>query len=90
MDGMERIKQIFKTKDDEYVIGQFPNAPLIAAFILWVGARLYENDLLVLGYRGALLVWALLEIVWGVNAWRRILGSCVLLFTLYALLGAFF
>lgn len=70
-------------------IAQFPNPPLIV-FLVAAAVRLVADPLgtvgdvvWVVGFV-ALLVWALDEIVRGVNPWRRILGTVVLVGQLVA------
>ena len=72
-------------------VAQPPNLALwiaiVAAFILWVlhptgrvGAALE------LIFKGALLFWAIDEVVRGVNPWRRCLGGAVICYGLITLL----
>lgn len=70
-------------------IAQFPNPPLIV-FLVAAAVRLVADPsgtvgdvVWVVGFV-ALLVWALDEIVRGVNPWRRILGTVVLVGQLVA------
>jgi hypothetical protein len=62
---------------------QFPNAPLIVALVAGVVARIAEGTVRD-GARAvgevALIMWALMEIVRGVNWFRRALGLVVLAF----------
>jgi hypothetical protein len=62
---------------------QFPNAPLIVALVAGVVARVAEGGVRD-GARAvsavALIMWALMEIVRGVNWFRRGLGVAVLAF----------
>ena len=76
---------IFETKDGKRVIAQRPNAPIIAAFGAAVGARIVEGslgDFLSVLASTLFLIWGLIEILWGVNTWRRILGSAVVIIVL--------
>jgi hypothetical protein len=64
------------------VVAQWPNAALwvwIAAELLtWAGALASHRVALTGVGRGALIVWALEELVRGVNPFRRLLGAVVL------------
>jgi len=85
---VKAIDWLFRNRQTgEITIAQFPNPPLwvfIGAF--GIGALLHPTGTFatvveVVG-RVALLVWALDEVVRGVNPWRRILGTTVLLWQL--------
>ena len=69
-----------------YPVVQFPNAPLILAFVSGLVARYTHGqehfDLQAVSYL-SLAVWAYLELFHGVNAFRRVLG---LTFTIYTAL----
>jgi hypothetical protein len=62
------------------VVAQWPNLPLG----LWLGATaaqsLFDTGEAVLGTVGAVALgwWAVAEVGWGVNPWRRLLGTVVL------------
>lgn len=78
------IKQIFFDKSGKLVLGQFPNAPLWIAVIFWslrfVPLQSAGSQGLWISQGGvwsALLIWAYLELVQGVNVWRRVLGVMV-------------
>jgi hypothetical protein len=68
------------------VVAQWPNVPLAAFLLLFVVSRIFHPSgsmgtfIRVLGI-AALLVWALDELLRGVNPFRRILGAAVLLAT---------
>ena len=70
-------------KTGRIVIAQRPNVPLIVALASIGGRRLADPPdpwgavLSVVG-NGALVLWALDELVRGVNPWRRALGAGVL------------
>lgn len=80
--------RFFRDAEGRIVIAQFPNWPLWA----WLGATLFEHTLasgdgLVLVRLisfAAIVYWAYLEIVSGVNPFRKCLGWFVLLFVLYS------
>lgn len=68
----------------EVVLGQFPNPALavwfVAALLRWTGVLEGENaDTARDVGAGALLVWALDEIVRGASPFRRLLGATVLI-----------
>lgn len=67
----------------EIVIGQRPNAPILVFVAAWAARRLLDPDgvldtALEVTATVALVVWALDEVVRGVNPWRRLLGATVL------------
>ncbi len=79
----------FRDKDGTIVLGQWPNLPILLWFGLTVFAKLWPD-----GYIAtvawwlahvALLVWAVSEVGWGVNGFRRTLGLIVLGWTLYSI-----
>lgn len=77
-------------KTGHLVLWQWPNIPLwiwIATAI--VGRFLSGGAATVVGVIGsvALAVWAVLEIGWGVNPFRRILGGIVLALLVFGLFG---
>lgn len=81
--------KIFKDTSGKIVLVQTPNLPLG----LWVAASLvrlilHQNNLLSTGlyYLGliGLVVWAVLELVYGVNYFRRALGAIVIGITVLA------
>lgn len=74
-------------RTDRVVIGQFPNLPMWIAMAFF-GARWAVEaadgpsevrSVLDWGFAAAIVWWAVLEIVQGVNPWRRGLGAVVLL-----------
>jgi hypothetical protein len=78
------VNWLFRTADGKIVIAQFPNGPLWT----WLGATILEALTLSYSWHGAigwigtaaLAWWAYLEITQGVNGFRRILGSLVLIY----------
>ena len=79
--------RFFRDTEGRIVIAQFPNWPLWA----WLIATLLEHILDIgdgvtlarLISFAAIVYWAYLEIVSGVNPFRKCLGGTVLLFVLY-------
>jgi hypothetical protein len=75
------LRWLFVTKDDEVVIAQFPNAPLIIALVADGVAYASQGQVHLISNRIAqiaFVVWSVMEIGWGVNPFRRILGAVVL------------
>lgn len=80
------IDWFFRTAEGKLVVAQFPNWPLWT----WLGATAIESLSLsyswhwVIGWIGttALAWWAYLEISEGVNRFRRILGTVVIIYLL--------
>jgi hypothetical protein len=75
-----------------YTVGQFPNPPLIAAFLGLVFSWILSSGSTAHGLARAvfyvgLSVWAWLELSDGVNGFRRLLGAGGLLFVLASLTG---
>jgi hypothetical protein len=72
---------LFKCKDGKFVIFQYPNLPLWVA-ILAYALRLFLKiqpiyNILDWVFNISILVWAILEILWGVNLFRKIFGGVV-------------
>ncbi|CAO4178130.1 hypothetical protein [Methylorubrum populi] len=84
-------------RNGRIVIGQWPNLPLwifaVAAILEWLGEALMPGlpAPLIAGLRivalVSLAIWALDEILRGVNPWRRCLGAGVLLGLIVSLAG---
>ncbi|MGZ4734941.1 MAG: hypothetical protein ACXVKA_14145 [Acidimicrobiia bacterium] len=79
-----RIEWLFRNRQTgQITIGQVPNVPLVVFIVAWVLDRVFDpggsigTALAVLGF-AALTIWAVDEIVRGVNPWRRLLGAGVL------------
>jgi hypothetical protein len=74
-----------------YPIVQFPNAPLILAFVSGLVAhhvhRRAHSDAQAVSYL-SMAVWAYLELFQGVNAFRRVLGLIYTITTAAALAAA--
>jgi hypothetical protein len=90
---MSRFLQWFfrDRKTGEITIAQTPNLVLwvviVAGVLRWVwpspGTPAIALDIV---FRGGLAVWAIDEIVRGVNPWRRCLGGAVLIYELATIL----
>jgi hypothetical protein len=66
---------------ERYPLVQFPNAPLIVAFAAALVARITDGtvqDVARLVTEVGVIMWALMEIARGSNAFRRVLGAVVL------------
>jgi hypothetical protein len=79
---------------DEITIAQFPNAALWVFLGATVARRIVEKSRplgRVFGWvaLAALLIWAVDEVLRGVNPWRRVLGAAVLAYGLRATCDAF-
>ena len=72
----------FRSPDGDLAIAQFPNPPLFVWAGAWVLSRFDLSEAhaaTVSGVRdGALLVWALDELVRGSSPFRRVIGAAVL------------
>jgi hypothetical protein len=86
--------RFFRDPEGRIVIAQFPNWPLW----VWLAATAFEHTMassdglapVRLISFAAIVYWAYLEIVAGVNPFRKVLGGSVLLFVLYSRLGSQF
>jgi len=86
--------RFFRDPEGRIVIAQFPNWPLWT----WLAATVFEETLAsgpglglarLLSF-AAIAYWAYLEIVAGVNPFRKWLGGSVLLFVIYSRIGSQF
>jgi hypothetical protein len=74
---------IFKTKDNKIVLGQFPNWQILSALSARILSALSSgtpSNILYFIFQLLLAYWAVLELFQGVNLFRRILGAAVLFF----------
>lgn len=65
----------------DITIAQFPNPPLWIAATGWILGRLFDGTIgtaATVATFGALIWWAIDEIIRGVNPWRKALGAAVL------------
>lgn len=74
-------------KTGAITVAQTPNLVLwiviIAAILRWLWSTAGRSEIiLTIIFQGALLVWAIDEIVRGVNPWRRFLGTAVAIYQL--------
>ena len=78
------VNWLFRNRQTgEITIAQAPNAPLIVFLVAAVVHRVFDitgnvGTALTIVSTGALAIWAVDEIVRGVNPFRRILGAIVL------------
>lgn len=88
---MKLFDLLFKTKDNTYVFGQKPNAPILVAAVFWIIHKTElagDSNIPQWIYQTALLVWAGLEVYSGVNLFRRILGVVVFALTTLSMISA--
>jgi hypothetical protein len=75
------VDRCFKDKNGQVVLAQNPNWPLIVWLVSAVASIVLHGKLLdacqIIGFL-ALLIWSLLEIIQGINYFRRLLGFVVL------------
>jgi hypothetical protein len=89
---MRRLLQWFfqNRETGEVTIVQAPNVVLwvviAAGVLLWIWPTGSPQSVLVTVFKGGLIVWAIDEIVRGVNPWRRCLGATVLVYELTTIL----
>lgn len=65
----------------QFPLAQAPNAPLLVAIAAWLVAAIADGgleDAARVVFRVALAIWALDELLRGVNWFRRLLGAVVL------------
>jgi hypothetical protein len=81
-----KLSQLFKDKQGKTVIVQWPNWPLWVALALFL-LHYYPNTIVQnFSFWGLILTlfyWSYLEICFGVNTWRKILGILVLSSQIY-------
>lgn len=76
-----QLKNFFKDKKGRVVVGQWPNWPLWLAIFFFILGFIPVVELRTISFWGltiSLTYWSYLEIFFGVNSWRRILGILVL------------
>ena len=84
MTGSRVVEWLFRNRETgELTIAQRPNAPLLVFLAAWAVRGALDpsgsaDAALAALSTIALLIWALDELVRGVNPWRRILGGAVL------------
>jgi hypothetical protein len=74
------IKNIFTDRGGDIVIGQRPNLPIWVAFLFYLLSIVPYPILQPFsfwGMAGSLLYWSYLEILDGVNKFRKLLGAIV-------------
>lgn len=79
----------FRDKSGKVVIGQWPNRPLWYAILFYFLQFVdfpYFGIASFWGVKLSLLYWAYLEIVSGVNGWRKLLGWVVAGYQVYQIL----
>ncbi|PIQ73408.1 hypothetical protein COV58_02685 [Candidatus Roizmanbacteria bacterium CG11_big_fil_rev_8_21_14_0_20_36_8] len=79
---MNKYKSFFQDKDGKIVIGQFPNWQLFLAGFFYIFRYINKQNIQAVGFWGlniTLLYWSYLEIRLGVNGWRKLLGTLVLI-----------
>jgi len=81
------FKRFFHNKDGKIVLWQTPNLPIIGWALFTLLSRVIHLDALAWIATGFLLLWALLELGWGVNYFRRLLGLIILVGIIWAWLN---
>lgn len=72
-------ERFFQDKHGKLVIGQSPNAPILAWAILVVANLFLHNPHVAILQNTVLFAWAYLELTEGVNYFRKLLGAVVLI-----------
>jgi hypothetical protein len=79
--------KLFRDKNNNVVLFQKPNLPIIVWLVCLTGGKFTNGDLQtffeLVGF-GAIFTWSWLEIFQGVNYFRRILGLIVMLITIFS------
>ena len=86
------FSNFFKDKKGKVVVAQWPNWPLWVAlifFLLKYFPHSIVQDVSFWGLILTLLYWSYLEIFFGVNLWRRLLGMLVVMSQIYKLIKFF-
>ena len=77
------IDKIIRDKDNNVVLMQFPNPPLIGWLIFLIIAQFVPSGFFKIGFTnlsgGLLFVWSYLEITQGSSYARRLLGAVVMI-----------
>ncbi len=85
------VRKLFLDKHGKLVVGQKPNIPIIIWVVCALSNKLVSNhdvsSLLSLVGTAALVLWATLEVGWGVNYFRRLLGIVVLAWIVMRIFG---
>jgi hypothetical protein len=78
------FRYVFETKDGTIIIGQWPNPPLIVwgvfAFFSFIFQESQFAPVFSTLSTWGLVVWAYLELVYGVNRFRKAIGALMLLY----------
>lgn len=74
---MSLYNYIFADKEGRIVVWQYPNWPLLVSAAAYGLDLLTDDDLSLIGEL-FLFYWAVLELLRGVNIFRRLLGASVL------------
>lgn len=76
-------RKFFTNKEGEVVLFQRPNVPIIVWFLSMVLATVSTNPVVRSRFgllaTIAIIIWALMEIIWGASYFRRLLGAVVLI-----------
>lgn len=87
---MHYVRRFFSDKNGTIVIGQFPNLPIliwgVTIVLRYFDSNASYTTLLNIVGTLALAIWAFLELVSGVNMFRKLLGLCVLSYVFVTLL----
>ena len=82
-------KKLFFDKNGHFVVAQVPNVPIVIWAVSIALNKLVQDQTVstIISSIGtvSLTVWAMLEIISGVNLFRKILGSVVLAYIVYSL-----
>lgn len=77
------MSNFFKDKNGKVVIGQSPNAPLWIAIVLWICVYIpipVVQSFAKLAVIPVMLYWSYLEVFFGVNTFRKLLGIVVTIY----------
>lgn len=83
------LTSLFRTPSGQIVIAQWPNRPLWLAIGFWFLKHFPHPAIANLANIGLILsltYWSYLEIRYGVNTWRRLLGTTVLLWQIWTVI----
>lgn len=88
------FNKLFLTKDGHFVVAQKPNTPIIAALMLYIVSLFPLKGIIIeisyLGSNLAIIYWSMMEFAYGVNLFRKILGTIVFSIVLYNVLAIYF
>lgn len=83
--------KLFKNDKGQIVVAQFPNIPIICFIVFYILSLVFKSNRPTHLFKalaiGSIFTWAWLELFYGVNYFRRLLGLVVLIITITSLIS---